>query len=410
MTGTWPRQGDGAEYVGTTVALADGVATTDLVRIEWFMEDEDYEAARADVDGGDDEYGFVLAVGGEVFDNSTMRVRGQSSLADPKPKWKIRLPAGHRLTIEGTPIEAVDQILLNSSWTDKSFVREVLASEAMDAAGADPSYASFVQVERNGEFYGLYVLVEAPDGAWRERVGLDDAIVYEVDGSPTFPPVGTIEGSNAELPADELRLLFDRETDEWDEDGELREFLREVSVDDRNEAARWVVENVDVDDVIDMLAVAELIQSEDFRRKNYRLVLRSDGKWTVKPWDLDLTYGRRFETGCATTCPSVSANGVPNPSYGEFFDLFRIDPDLSRKLDQRLASLVDVVLDPVEISARIDELAALVLDEARRDREVWGTYSEPIDPAAAMAQVVESFVIPQRALVDAYLDERDLGD
>jgi CotH kinase protein/Lamin Tail Domain len=403
--GTWPRQGDGADYVGTTVELADG-SSTDLPRIEWFLEDDDYEAARWDLDGGGDEYGFVLAVDGEVFDNATMSVRGESSLADPKPKWKIRLPAGHELTIAGTVIEGVDQILLNSSWTDPSFVREVLAAEAMDAAGADPPHAFHVQVERNGAFYGLYVLVEAPDDDWRERIGVDDGVVYEVASGPDTP---AIAATSADLPETDLRALFEPETGAGD-DIALREFIRRVSANDRDEARRWILDHVDVGDVIDMLAAAELIQSEDFRRKNYRLVLRPDGMWTTKPWDLDLTYGRRFEIGCATTCAEVSAIGVPNPSYGEFFEFFRSDPDLSRRLDERLASLADVVLDPAKIAARIDELKALVLDEARRDREVWGTYGSALDPEAAMAAVVDAFVVPQRAFVDAYLAEQGLAE
>ncbi|MBP9054031.1 MAG: CotH kinase family protein, partial [Ilumatobacteraceae bacterium] len=193
-TGTWPRQGDGATYTGTTVATS---VTSRLPRFEWFISDATYAQAANDLTlTGDDGYPCVFAYNGTIFDGSKARVKGQVSRLFPKKKWKMVLPAGHTLMIPDVLPEPVDEFALHSSYADKSFLRETLAAEMMIDAGMPASQAFPVRLERNGAFYGLYTYLEQQDGTWRDRYGLDDSVIYEVGGGRVF---GLLAAGDANL-------------------------------------------------------------------------------------------------------------------------------------------------------------------------------------------------------------------
>ena len=133
-TGTWPRQGDGSFYTGTTVARP---APSALPLFEFFMDDGTYATMVADLDlSGDDGYPMTFAYKGEVFDNALIRVKGQVSRNFPKKKFKVILPPGHVIDDEEMFPDTVDEFALHSSWSDRSFLRETLASEFMHSADA----------------------------------------------------------------------------------------------------------------------------------------------------------------------------------------------------------------------------------------------------------------------------------
>ena len=95
LVGTWPRQGDGARYRGTTVARP---APSALPTFELFMPDDVYGVMANDLSlSGDDGYPVVLAFRGEVFDSSKIRVKGQTSRFFPKKKFKVILAPGYEI-------------------------------------------------------------------------------------------------------------------------------------------------------------------------------------------------------------------------------------------------------------------------------------------------------------------------
>src|SRR5690606_31410036 len=129
-TGNFPRQGDGARYTGTTVARA---VDTDLPVFEFFMPDGEYQTMVNDLSlSGDDGYPMVFAYQGEVFDNTKIRVKGQVSRSFPKKKFKVILAPGHELSDSALFPEDIDEWAMHSSWIDRSFLRETLASEFLD--------------------------------------------------------------------------------------------------------------------------------------------------------------------------------------------------------------------------------------------------------------------------------------
>ena len=390
VPGSWPRQGDGAIFTGTTVASA---VTTDLPRFEWFMPDATYNAAVRDLTlRGDDGYPAVLAYGGEIFDNTKVRVKGQASRYHPKKKWKFILAPGRELEIEGLLPKKVDEFALHSNWSDKSFLRETIASEAFAAAGVAVSQAFPVQLERNNQFYGLYTYVEQQDGTWRKRWNLDESSVYEVGGGQVF---GLLRPTDNRLGESAFRRKYDKETKEFENDAKLRELIAVLNSTSGAKRRAWIYDNVDVPSVVNTLAASMAFQHQDIGHKNYRLVLNQLGKWTTIPTDFDLTFGHRTRISCGATCNEVGIGGAFEHPGGPLFGAFFFDPELVRLVRQRLRVITEEVLRDGGLTQRVIQLRDETADEALRDRAVWGTYGVQKLPAADANDIINKFITPQ---------------
>ncbi len=390
--GFWPRQGDGATFTGTTVATAGGDGG--VPRFEWFMPDDVYQQAERDLSlSGDDGYPAVFAYAGTVFDNTTVRVKGQTSRFWTKKKWKFVLPAGHQLEMDGVLEEDVDEFALHSNWSDKSFLRETLAAEFMERAGAPTSQAFPVSVERNGNFFGLFTYVEQTDGTFRERHGLDDAAVYEVGGNDAF---GDMAPSHAGLSEQELRRRYDKGTREYEDDGPLRDLIAGMNGSPAERRA-YVDRFVDKASVINAIAASAVIQHYDFGLKNYDLAFNEQGLWEVYPTDFDMTFGHRGNLRCGSLCDDVFVGGAFEHPGQPLFAAFWFDPELSSLVRQRIRTLVEEDLVPSTIAGRIAELRGQIGPLADRDRAVWGTFGQQQSPAAAADEIMNAFVVPQYA-------------
>ncbi len=387
--GTWPRQGDGATWTGTTVATG---GSNEVPRFEWFMTDSKYRAAEADLTkSGDDGYPAVFAYNGQIFDNTTVRVKGQSSRYWAKKKWKFVLPDGHELEIDGVIDEAVDEFALHSNWSDKSFLRETLAAEFMERAGLPTSQAFPVALNRNGRFYGLYTYVEQRDGTFRDRNGFDDATVYEVGGNDQF---GDMALSHAWLSESQLRRRYDKDTREFEDDGPLRDLIVGLNGSPASRRA-YVDQHVDKASVINTIAAAAVIQHYDFGLKNYDLVLNEQGLWEIYPTDFDMTLGHRGNLQCGSLCGTILIGGSFEHPAQPLFAAFWYDPEFIGLIRQRIRTLVEEELTPSLFRSRIDELRGQVGALADQDRSIWRTYGTQQSPADAAEDIMSRYIVPQ---------------
>jgi spore coat protein CotH len=389
--GTWPRQGDGSTYWGTTVARA---VATELPLFEIFMPDADYQTMYNDLTlRGDDGYPMVFAYRGAIVDNTRIRVKGQSSRTFSKKKFKIILPPGYDLEDDDLLEDDVDEWAMHSGWIDKSFLRETLSSEFMTDADVRGTQQAFpVRFERNGQLLGLYTYVEQPDGTYRDRYGLDDSEVYEVGPDNLY---GLLSPNDPGRSQEALRARYDKETFEYLNDARLREFIAVVNqlrgVSERN----WIYDNVDVPSVVNVMAASMVIQNQDWGVKNYRLVFDPYGRVGIVQNDYDFTWGRRWSMPRGPFDSRVYVGGTFEQPGGPFFETFFYDPELAEMLKRRIRTLTEELLEPGAVAARVNELAATIRPEAVADRAIWGTYGSAADPTAEADRIMSSFVRPQ---------------
>jgi len=387
--GDWPRQGAGSLYDGTTVARP---APSNLPTFEMFMPDDMYRTMIADTSlSGDDGYPVVIAFDGHVFDNARVRVKGQSSRFWTKKKLKVILAPGQELDSELFP-EPINEWALHSNWSDRSFLRETLASEIMTAAGLKTIQAFPARLELNGGFYGLYTYSEQPDGTFRDRWGLDDSEMYEIGHGNVF---GTLAAEDAGLSESAFRARYDQETFEYLGNGRLREFIRTINGLHGTAKRDWIYANIDVPTVVNAIAASIVIQHQDWSYKNFRLVFDERGRISIVQNDYDLSFGRRWHmSDLGGLDPNVYVGGAWEQPANPLFSTFFLDAELYSLVARRIRTVTEELFVPDAFAARIEQLAAEVRADALADRERWSTYRGPADPTAEARRIVDAFVAP----------------
>jgi spore coat protein CotH len=127
-----------------------------------------------------------LRYGSEAVTNVGLRLKGEGSFQhlDQKPALKLKFDE----FVEGQTFHGLKRLTLNNAFEDGSFVAERLAYEVYRAAGVPAPRCNNALVTINGEFYGVYVNVEAEDKPFLRRwFANDEGNLYE-EGQSDFLP------------------------------------------------------------------------------------------------------------------------------------------------------------------------------------------------------------------------------
>lgn len=239
----------------------------------------------------------------------------------------------------------------------------------------------------DGDFWGLYLAVENVDDDFIENHELPDQSVFKVDGMR--PHWGKQGGDNlTEIDAGRfVQRLFSRPS------------------------AQWWSTNIDLDLYYNYRAILECIHHYDIDAgKNY--YFRRDPaskRWAVVPWDIDLTWGNHmYGMGREPFSPALN------------------HPNIQQGYRNRLRAVRDLLFNPEQTGALIDEYAALIatpvggLTFVEADRRKWdyhpimsssdvmggktepGLYytATPAGTFAGMVRLMKSYVASRSKWVD----------
>ena len=411
-TGRYPRVGDGAGYTGTVVA-GEPDAPSPLTRFQWFIPDDVYDAARVETTlHGDDGFPAVFAVNGEIMDNVTIRIKGNQARSNKKRKWKVMLPAGHQWDMGGLLDAPVDEFDLLPAATDKSYSREILTSDMQAMSGGVRQQVFPVRLEKNKEFFGLYMYGESADADWRDRIGLSaDSLVYKAE------KVSKLNLGNLDLPRDVFEAHYERYSQTYadDDDAQLRELIRTLGTLKGDDLIRFAYEHVDVPQVIEAIATMRVVQHPEWQHKNYFVVFDpEDERWRLLPIDFDLNFGRRYASPCNARCDEVKADPWMNyPDTNRLAGIFLNDDHFRVLVDRRTRTLADQFLAPGYLEQRVAELFASMSADAELDRRKWGQYGTSQSLEQAQRILMEQYVIPKRRMYlesDKYLPASQSSD
>ncbi|MBI4604038.1 MAG: CotH kinase family protein, partial [Planctomycetes bacterium] len=222
---------------------------------------------------------------GQVFDNVRVRHRGQSSLGVSKKHWKVDFNKDHRFRTPFADHPEVDNINIQSSYGDKTFLREWLSYKAwmdVDLPGLEMWH---MRLYLNGAYRGLYVHLENAGADWLDRTGLDaEGWLWK---SYSQAQGGT---SGFEMEADGGNVTAGNTA--------LASFISSMNTLTGQALVDYINANMDVGSFTDFLALTQLIHNCDHPAKNYFVYADEDapaGTWTYFLWDADLTHGRNFE-------------------------------------------------------------------------------------------------------------------
>lgn len=382
-----------AEYFGTVVT--DPSLTTDLPVFQWFVQNTAGTFTDAGARGS-------LFFNGEFYDNIDANAHGQSTRLPefPKKSFDFDSNSGEKFLISDEIGRASDFNLL-TNYADQTKIRNTLAYDIWEKSGHPASLDAFsVYVQRNGEFYGLYDLVEEGDEEYLDRNGLDtNGALYKVNN-----------------PLNSSTNQVDKDSREYEGNGDLQELVNAVQGLSSTALSRWIYDNVDVAALINYAAVNALIGNSDFGHKNMYWYRDTEGTglWTVLPWDQDLSFGHQW---IASTSPPYFDNRLfttsdLTPGLNSLFQRIYSDSTFNEMFNRRLKTLSDEIygapgtnVEDSYFATKARELEALTAAEAIEDQNLWGLQSNfaaayPFNPSQAVDQLVNDYVGARRDFIN----------
>lgn len=351
-----------AASYGARLFDTSAVHTIDIVIDNW----EDFLATCTD-----EKYSLCAAViDGEKFSSVAIRGKGNTSLSSVarygNDRYSFKLEFDHYQS--GKSYYGLDKLCLNNLIQDATCMKDYLAYTLMNRMGVPAPLCSFVKVSVNGEYWGLYLAVEAVEDAFLERNYGDTAgQLYKPDtmtmgggkgngggfrmsefrekfengempempqpGEGSVPPVGSVPGEGFELPEgfeppqgggpgmgmgssdaklqytdddfDSYSTIFENaKTDPTDADK-----ARLIASLKALNAGEEIESAVDVEEVIRYLVVHSFLVNGDSYTgsmiHNYYLYER-DGVLSMLPWDYNLSMGA-FSMGFGGDTDSATA-------------------------------------------------------------------------------------------------------
>ncbi|WP_017690336.1 CotH kinase family protein [Paenibacillus sp. PAMC 26794] len=270
--------------------------------------DKDYKKVSVEVDGNKlDNVGF------STKGNLTLKVVSAMKDSD---RYSFRLKFDKYDKTQ--TLLGLDKMVLNNNYSDPSFMREVLHYEALRSIGMDVPMTNYVNLYVNGELVGFYTGVEAVDDSYLERnygEAYEDGVLYDTEEKTylQYEEKGEYSTLTKDLGTDENKT-------------KLKNFIKTLN--DMPEGKKGDIESVlDVDSALQYIAGNMVFGNYDSyngdKGHNYMLYSDADGKFTVVPWDFNMSFngysglgGRGTTTGSTTTNINATNVSVDEPVLG----------------------------------------------------------------------------------------------
>lgn len=358
----WPLFQDARnspQYLGTVVA--DPTLTNALPVLHWFIQNP----TAADNNTGTRCAVFFMD---EFYDNVGVNLHGQSSTSFPKKSYDIDFSRGFHFRYDSNQRRVEDFNLL-TTYPDKAHIRNILAYETYRDAGSAYHVAFALRVQRNGAFFSDAHFVEDADDTFLARLGLSPKgalyKMYNVLDSAT----GSVEKKNRK----------------FENNADLQALINGVR---RTGVARtqFLFDNINIPSLVNYLAAMIITGGTDCCHKNYYAYRDTEGtgEWQYLPWDVDLTFGRNWNSANTYYDDTMFSNnplfvGSNNLLISALFNT----PAFRQMYLRRVRTLMDDLLQSTNTSVamlkyerRIDELAALIGPDAALDFAKWQTWGQ----------------------------------
>jgi hypothetical protein len=333
-------------------AKLDDIATYHLIANATDVQNSQYNGQYNEV-----LFHGTIVYDGVVYDHVEFRNRGvASTYAVGKNKWKIEFLTGHELmardnygNLYAEPWDEINVLPGTNPWwrndvsTDGTVLFEPAAFKLYELAGAPAPHTTYFNFrvidaaseagadQYAGDYWGLYIGIEQPDGSFLDERELPDGNVYNMHGSVFGATTQRHQGD-------------DSPTDRSD----LAAFLNGVN--GSTQSLAWWQANLNWDAYFAWNIVNHVANNADIRpdeNVNY-YHNEEDGKWYVIPWDLDLSFEDAPHFG----------NPVTNrENIRKLLDTY---PAARLAYENRLREVTDLLLASGDAAKVVQELAGIL--------------------------------------------------
>ncbi len=274
-----------------------------------------------------------ITINGETYESVAIRTKGMTSLSSvansDSDRYSFKIKADEY--VGGQSFDGLDEFVLNNIYEDATYMKEYLSYEMMDYIGVDTPLYSYAAIYINGEYFGLYLMVEAPEEDFLDRVyGADYSELYKPDSMSEAMGDGMNDEEISQMDFGNLTNMSDiNMTERMDQMGGVGGMFGSgggadlVYTDDDIDSYSQIFDNsvtntsksdekgvvtalknlnegtdqetyVDVDEVLRYFAANTALVNLDIyvssMKHNYYLY-EEDGQISILPWDLNLAFG-----------------------------------------------------------------------------------------------------------------------
>ncbi len=134
----------------------------------------------------EDYYTCDVEVNGTTFYEVGVRAKGNTSLSsvvnDPdSDRYSFKLEFDQY--VEGQTCFGLDKLVLNNNYADATNMKEALVYDMFQTLGADASLYNYAVISVNGEYWGVYLALEAVEDSFMLRnYGAENGYLYKPEG------------------------------------------------------------------------------------------------------------------------------------------------------------------------------------------------------------------------------------
>ena len=158
--------------------------TDKIISINILMDDSEWEDMLSNA-SAEQYYECDVEINGDIFYNVAIRPKGNTSLSsiasDPdNDRYSFKLEFDQY--VNGQTCYGLDKLILNNNYADATNMKEALIYDMFQYMGVDASLYNYAEISVNGDYWGVYLALEAVEESFMLRnYGADYGELYKPD-------------------------------------------------------------------------------------------------------------------------------------------------------------------------------------------------------------------------------------
>ena len=158
--------------------------TGSIISVNIRMDEADWNEMLANA-AAEEYYQCDAEINGTTFYRVGIRPKGNTSLtsiaSDPTTdRYSFKLEFDHY--VDGQTCFGLDKLILNNNYADATNMKEALIYDMYQYLGADASLYNYAKIAVNGEYWGVYLALEAVEDSFLLRnYGVESGALYKPD-------------------------------------------------------------------------------------------------------------------------------------------------------------------------------------------------------------------------------------
>ncbi len=375
--------------------------TSKIISVNIKMDEDDWNEMLENAIS-EEYYQCDVEINGTTFRNVAIRPKGNtslSSIADDPDTDRYSFKLEFDYYVDGQTCYGLDKLILNNNYADATNMKEALVYDMFQSIGADASLYNYAQISVNGEYWGVYLALEAVEDSFLMRnYGAQNGDLYKPEGSMGgFGGSSGNGGADLNYSDDELssyETIWDGEVTDSGKSDHKRVVTALKNISEGNDLEAYM----DVDNILRYMAVHVFSVNEDslsgFMAHNYYLY-ESGGQLNIIPWDYNLAFGGMSMGGGPGSSSGSGATSTINSAIDDSWSSTNFMDGLLENeayLSQYHSYLQQLVTDYVEgggLDAFYERVRSQIDSLVETDPTAFYSYSEYETAAETLYQVVK---------------------